>query len=68
MTPSGCPTLSQCPQLEEADIRAKKADSRFDPKRSEAGSKCRTATTLFDALQSGMLPLGFGAADAIQSA
>ena len=43
MTPSGCPTVSQYPQLEEADIRPKKADFSFcEGFRMPAGSNRAT--------------------------
>src|SRR6516165_4543734 len=68
-TPNGTTRLQAstalCPQLAKADIRPKGWNSGYDPNRTWAGSKCRTAARLCCSPICYALTLGLGAADAI---
>src|SRR6516165_12052074 len=70
-TPNGTTRLQAstalCPQLARADIRPKGWNSGYDPNRTLAGSKCRTAARLCCSPICYALTLGLGAADAIYS-
>jgi hypothetical protein len=45
--PLGSSSLTECPQLVDADIGLQKANAPFDPNRTLAGSKSRTAAVSF---------------------